>query len=96
MTNYKLWAIVAFIAIVLSSLVGAMYFGSTGDYIKSSTQGSIIQGPGQYVGNGLQDVGHSLTIAWIFFGFMAFVFLCIIVYIKTRPKQPTSDYYNYF
>ena len=96
MTNYKLWAIVAFIAIVLSSLVGAMYFGPTGEYIKLSTQGSIIQGHGEYVGNRLQDVGHSLTIAWIFVGFMAFVILCIIVYIKTRPKQPTSDYYNYF
>lgn len=96
MTDYKLWAIGALIAIALSSLVGAMYFGPTGDYIKSSTQGSIIQGPGEYVGNGLHDVGHSLTIAWIFVGCMAFLILCIIVYIKTRPKQPTSDYYNYY
>lgn len=96
MTDYKQWVIVALIAIVLSSLVGAMYFGPIGDYIKSSTQDSIIQGPGEYVGNGLQDVGHSLTIAWIFVGLMAFLILCIIVYLKTRPKQPTSDYYNYY
>jgi hypothetical protein len=96
MTNYKLLAIAAFLTIVLASLVGAMYFKPTGDYIKSSTQGSIIQGPGEYVGNGLQDVGHSLAVAWIFVGVTGFVLVCIIVYIKTRPKQPTSDYYNYY
>jgi hypothetical protein len=95
MEELKLWAFIAGIIIVLSTLIGAIYFESWGDGVTSSTSGTIVQDQGAYIGNGLHDLGHSLAIGWIFVGIVFFIIVCIIVYIKTRPKEPVRSYYHF-
>jgi len=88
-------AIIAIVTITVSFL-GAVYLEPSGDYITTSTKGTIVQYQGEYLGGVLRDLGHSLAMFWIFVGVMFFIAVCIIAYFKTRPKKVINNYYGYY
>ena len=96
MTELKILAIIALIIVVVSSFIGAIYLEPASDSIKSATLGTPVQGLGDWVANSLNDLGHSLKMAWIFAGAIIFLVLCGYVYIKTRPHESSGSYYDHY